>query len=242
MGPRHVCILLMLFTNPVVSQINEFFPFHTKWYQDPLGFRPVELSSAMGFIWGSAAVTACLILTKKDTLLQKKIFLYEDAGAYFGYKPPYTSAFQNNTGVLYTLRPWMSVGAEFSVMHFSDNINNTNGFGVRPFARWYFARTKRIKFFFDYGAGISYSIDRFPLTGTGIKPDTARTGTRFNFITRYGAGAEWRLSNKINLQVGARHTHLSNGNIRGIGRNPSFDGNGAFIGMLYKIFDTPRFN
>ena len=127
----------------------------------------------------------------------------------------------------------MAVGMEWNIFQFSDNSNNAWSFGTRPFARWYPVTGKRASIFFEYGAGISYSADRFPLAGTGWDGDTARTGTRFNFTSKYGVGTEVLLAKKFRLQAGLRHSHLSNGNIRGIQRNPSHDSNGIFIGFLY---------
>jgi hypothetical protein len=48
-----------------------FQPF-TKWYQDPLGARPLDLSTAFGFVWASVATTACLVFTKNDSVFRKK--------------------------------------------------------------------------------------------------------------------------------------------------------------------------
>jgi len=232
---KTIFIIILLCFSELVTAQQKLYPPNTKWYQDPVGFRPVELSSAAGFLWGTAAVAACLIFTKSNPAFHKKIFFYEEAGGYFGYKPPYSFSFQNNAGLLYRLRDWMSVGAEINTIHFSDNINDTWTFGLRPFARWYFLKGKNLRLFFEYGAGISYSLNRFPLTGTGYEWDTARTGTKFNFSTKYGIGTEVKISHKFYLQAGARHFHLSNGNIKGVSRNPSYDGNGLFLGLLYTL-------
>lgn len=217
------------------AQDKGLYPPFTKWYQDPLGLRPVELSSAAGFVWGSAAVAACLIFTKKDAVLQKKSSIYYESGFGFGYKPPYTNALQNNTGLLYKVRQWMALGMEWNVFYFADDTNNTWSFGARPFVRWYPFVGKKLSLFFEYGAGLSYSLNRFPLTGTGLEKDTARTGTRFNFSTKYGIGTEIRLHDRVSLQAGIRHFHVSNGNIAGILRNPSHDSNGLFLGLLYNL-------
>ena len=226
-------IHVFVFCQIANAQYEKLYPPFTKWYQDPFGLRPVELSSATGFIWGALTATACLIFTQKDPAFQKKISFYQESGVGFGYKPPYTLAFQNNTGLLYKIREWMAVGIEWNVLHFSDNTNNTWAFGTRPFARWYAVTGKKASLFFEYGAGLSYSLKRFPLTGTGWETDTARTGTKFNFITKYGIGTEIHLSKRLWLQAGIRHFHLSNGNLRGIQRNPSHDSNGVFLGFIY---------
>lgn len=217
------------------AQNSNLYPPLTKWYHDPLGLKPLELSSAAGFVWGSLSIAACLILADKDSSFQKKLFIYDEASIGFGYKPPYTNTFQNNAGILFKLCSWMGVGTEFNLFHFADNTNNTVGLGLRPFVRWYAVNGEKINLFFEYGAGVSYSLNRFPLTGTGWKSDTARTGTHFNFTTKYGIGSELRLSERFIVQAGIRHFHLSNGNIKGVSRNPSYDSNNIFLGLLINV-------
>ena len=68
-----VFIIAFLFAKESECQQRGVYPPFTKWYQDPLGLKPLELSTAFGIVWGSAAVATSLILTKKDTALQKKI-------------------------------------------------------------------------------------------------------------------------------------------------------------------------
>ncbi|WP_276502204.1 acyloxyacyl hydrolase [Terrimonas pollutisoli] len=220
------------------GKCQSLYPPFTKWYQDPLGLKPLELSSAFGFVWGSAGLAASIIFSKKDPSFQKRIAFYQEAGYGFGYKFPYTRVIQNEIGVLYDLRKWLSAGFGWNAVYFKDRINSTCGFGFRPFARWYPLVTSKTKLFFEYGAGIVYSIEKFPLTGTGWKADTARVGTRFNFTPKYGIGVVIKLSPTLTLQSGIRHFHVSNGNIAGIKRNPTHDSNGLFAGLLY----TPEKN
>jgi hypothetical protein len=190
----------------------------------------LELSTAFGFIWGSSAIAASLIFTR-DSAFRDRFSLYQEAGLGYGYKPPYTGAFQNEMGVTYRIRKWMAVGMGWDAFHFSDQTNSTWSFGIRPFARWYLYDSKKCGLFFEYGAGLSYSLQRFPLTGTGWDADTARTGTRFNLVSKYGIGAEIYLNSRFSLQAGVRHFHLSNGNLAGIQRNPSHDSNGFFCSL-----------
>jgi len=216
----------------VKSQSSGIYRPFTKWYQDPLGLKPLELSSAFGFIWGSAGIAACLVFTKNDSY-NKQISFYQETGYGFGYKSPYTGVLQNEVGILYNVRKWMSLGMGWNVFHFKDKINKTYGFGFRPFARWYPYKSEKTSLFFEYGAGTSYCVEKFPLSGTGWETDTARVGTHFNFTTKYGIGIEMKVNKKISLQAGVRHFHLSNGNIAGIKRNPSHDSNGRFAGLFY---------
>jgi len=55
-------------------------------------------------------------------------------------------------------------------------------------------------------------------------------GTFWNFNQRYVIGVSVRLLTSMNLLLGGNRLHISNG---GYKRNPSYDGNGAFIGVTY---------
>jgi Lipid A 3-O-deacylase (PagL). len=233
--------ILLLFISSIYlakasSQTSQIYPPFTKWYQDPLGLKPVQLSTAFGFVVGSVAAAACILLTKNDSAFETKLSSYWEGGYGLGYKPPYTNVLQNDIGVLYRVRRWMSLGVALNFSHFTDKVNNTWTIGMMPFARWYLYRSNPINLFFQYGAGVSYSFDRFPLTGTGWEADTARTGTHFNFLSKYGVGVEVHLGKKFSFETGLRHFHLSNGNIKGIQRNPSHDSNMFFVGFVYNHF------
>jgi hypothetical protein len=152
-------------------------------------------------------------------------------GVTTGYKYPYSTVIQNNTGVNLMMRKWMSVGAEFSTTNPFDNYNNTLGFAVRPFARFYGVNKPVWKVWFEAGGGIVYFTDNFP------KPTLQdnRNGTFWNGTTKYGIGASIRLKNNMDILFGARHLHISNGNTKGTERNPSHDSNGLFAGLNWSI-------
>ena len=226
------CIILLAKTGK--CQTSGMYPPFTKWHQDPLGLKPVKLSTAFGFVWASATTAACLIFTKNDSLFRKKISAYSENGYTLSYKPPYTRVLQSDVGFIYEVRRWMSLGLGWNTFHFIDQVNDTWTFGIMPFTRWHIYKSKKTAFFFQYGAGISYSQNRFPLTGTGWETDTGRVGTKFNLMSKYGVGAEFHLTKTISLQASVKHFHLSNGNIAGILRNPSHDSNGFFFGIIYK--------
>jgi len=218
------------------GQPENIYPPNTKWYQDPLGLKPLELSTAFGFVWGSASITAYLLLTKRDTAFRKKFSFFADGGMSFGYKPPFTTVAESSVGLLYDVRKCMAVGLEWNIFHFKNNINDAYAFGLRPLARFYPYKNKKVKLFFEYGAGMSFSLKKFPGTGTRKDADTGRTGTQVNLTSKYGVGIEVHIKKNLLVQLGARHFHLSNGNIKGLERNPSHDSNGFFTGILYKIF------
>lgn len=216
------------------QQLGAYPPF-TKWYQDPLGLKPLQLSTAFGIVWSSAAVATSLIFTTKDTTLQKRISTYNETGLSIGYKWPYTSSFQNDAGFMVDVRKWMSIGVGWNTIHFKDKMNNTWCFGIRPFARWNALKTKKLSTYFEYGAGICYSLNQFPLSGIEQEADTGRIGTHFNLNSKYGIGAIFKCNTNVSVQLSIRHYHLSNGNIKGIKRNPSYDSNGFFLGVFYKF-------
>ncbi|MGI8581114.1 MAG: acyloxyacyl hydrolase [Chitinophagaceae bacterium] len=167
----------------------------------------MELSTAFGIVWGSAAVATSLILTKKDTTLQKKISIYYETGLSAGYKWPYTLSLQNDIGFMYDVRKWMSIGIGWTTFHFKDRVNSTWSFGIRPFARWYPYRAKKVSAYFEYGAGICYNLRQFPLTGTGWEADTARIGTRFNLNSKYSIGTVFHCNDHFSFQLSIRHFH-----------------------------------
>ena len=55
-------------------------------------------------------------------------------------------------------------------------------------------------------------------------------GTFWNFNQRYVIGVSIRLLRSMNLLLGGNRLHISNG---GYKRNPSYNGNGAFVGVMY---------
>src|ERR1700761_6910540 len=113
MKPKTILLFIYLLTFSLVktgtAQTTGEYPPYTKWYQDPLGLKPMELSTAFGFLWGSSAVAASLIFTKNPSF-RERCSLYQEAGLGYGYKPPYTAVFQNEMGVAYRIRKWLSAG------------------------------------------------------------------------------------------------------------------------------------
>lgn len=207
------------------------YPIGDRWYQNPLGFKPLNLHTRMGFILPALVTGAALILTNKDSTLQKRLTLYTETAATFGYKYPYTNMAQTNTGLNLMMRSWLSVGTEFSVTVPFDDYNNTVGFAIRPFARFYAVNNTAWKLWFESGGGLIYFTDHFP------KPTSqdSRTGTYLNGTTKYGIGASVRIRSKMELVFGARHLHISNGDTKGADRNPSHDSNGLFAGLSWVL-------
>lgn len=226
---KHITTIIILCL--ITIQVRAQFPYGDRWYQNPLGFKPVEMHAAMGFILPAVAVGTSLLLTQRDTTLAKRLSVYNESGFSWGYKYPYTFMPQNNSGINYQLRTWLSIGTELGIYFPSDNFNNTIGVAIRPFARFYPIHNKIWQLYFESGGGFIYLFDEFSKP-TDKDP---RLGTQFNGVTKYGIGSTVNLSPSASLMFGIRHLHISNGNKLGVDRNPSHDSNGFFIGFEHHI-------
>lgn len=218
---------LTIFFNQSFAQ----YPIQDHWYDNPLGFEPLKLHTSMGFLVPAVAVGACALLTHRHPELSERLSVYNESGFSWGYKYPHTFLAQNNTGVNYFLRNFMSVGAEFCLYFPSDQFNHTVGTAVRPFARFYPVNRNGRKLYFESGGGLVYFVNKFPVA----TDEDNRTGTQLNGTTKYGIGGEVKLTPSTCLMAGVRHIHVSNGNTKGVERNPSHDSNGFFIGFSIKL-------
>lgn len=205
------------------------FAYGDHWYDNPLGFKPLQLHTAMGFIIPAAAAGVCLLFTAKDKGVQNRISIYNETGLSWGYKYPYTYLTQNNSGVNWQIRKFMSLGIELGIYLPKDDFNKTTGFAVRPFARFYPVNTSKWKLYFESGGGIICFVEEFPKQTD--RDD--RLGTQWNGVTKYGLGSEIILGQKNSILFGVRHVHVSNGNKKGVERNPSHDSNGIFLGISH---------
>lgn len=222
-----LAIIVLLAHGPSKAQ----YPYGDKWYQNPLGFKPLSLHTSMGFIVPAIAVGTCLLLTKKNPGLTQKLSVYTELSPSWGYKYPQTFLSQVNTGINYQLRKFMSAGVEFGAIFPNDKFNSTAGFDIKPFARFYPVNNKKWRFYFESGGGFVYTFTEFP------KPTDRdnRLGLQLNGITKYGVGSDINISKNTSVMFGVRHLHISNGNSKGVERNPSHDSNGFFIGLTHKI-------
>lgn len=227
---RKTILLTVLFCI-IFGQTKAQFAYGDHWYQNPLGFEPLNLHTSMGFFVPAAAVGACLLLTKKNTDLRQRLSVYSETGPSWGYKYPYTFLPQINTGINFQLRKFMSVGTELGAIFPRDNFNKTLGFDIKPFARFYAVNKENWRLYFESGGGFVYTFTEFP------KPTDQdnRLGLRLNGITKYGIGSDFHISKNTSIMLGIRHLHISNGNTKGVERNPSHDSNGFFIGLTHKI-------
>lgn len=214
-----------------LKEANAQFPYGDQWYDNPLGFKPLELHTSMGFLIPAVAVGTCLLLTKKDPNLKDRLSIYNETGLSWGYKYPYTFMPQNNTGINFQLRKFMSIGIEWDIYLPRDEFNQTTGFAIRPFARFYPINKEKWRLYFESGGGFIYLLNEFPLPTDRDN----RLGTQWNGTTKYGIGSEINVTKSMAILFGVRHLHISNGNTKGVERNPSHDSNGFFLGLSRKL-------
>lgn len=224
---KKITLLTVVIATLLSYKTQAQFAYGEKWYQNPLGFEPLKLHTSMGFILPAAAVGGCLLLTQKDPSLKQRLSVYNEVGLSWGYKYLHTFLPQHNTGINYQLRKYLSVGVEFDLVLAQDDFNSTTGFALRPFARFYPIYRESWKLYFESGGGFIYTLTEFPQP----TDQDDRLGLKLNGITKYGLGSEIRVSKKTNLLCGVRHIHISNGNAKGVERNPSHDSNGFFLGL-----------
>ena len=98
------------------------------------------------------------------------------------------------------------------------------GIGANLGLRYQFIEYRRLTLFAEIYTGVLYSDRDFP-----------EDGSHLNFNLQGGVGATFRLGDDVHLVGGVRHLHISNARLRGEDENPSFDGPGAYVGVLFRF-------
>lgn len=152
-------------------------------------------------------------------------YIHSRVGYYQSYPTNEISVFEGYLGIAKDVRNWLTVGVESHLTRFKGQQLGTEAFGLRSFARWHLINRRRFSTYLEAGFGIAATEDEFP-----------PGGTQFNFTEVGGVGLNHRITEDVNVLVGIRHYHLSNGDlIEGAERNPGFDGNGLYIGYQFKL-------
>jgi hypothetical protein len=107
----------------VDNSIGSLPPF-TKWYQNPLGVSPIALHASNGIYLPAIAAVAILVFTKRDSSILNRLSFYDNIGISYGYYASKTTVYQNNIGLLFQVRKYMSLGAEFTNYYVNDNVNS----------------------------------------------------------------------------------------------------------------------
>ncbi len=109
----------------------------------------------------------------------------------------------------------------------SDNpavlVSDSVGIGGSLGLKWHFLRGRHWSAFINGTAGLLFTDGKFPSGGTS-----------WNFMGRTDLGFTYRLQNQWHLIASISRLHVSNG--KGLVReNPSFNGEGGYIGLVYRF-------
>jgi hypothetical protein len=102
--------------------------------------------------------------------------------------------------------------------------------GLNLGLRYHYLERGPMTLFVEGAVGFLYADQSFPVRTSG---DHAGYGTNFNFDTIVGLGGTYRLDEHTHLIAGARFMHISNAQIHGVDNNPSFNGVGGYLGVLF---------
>lgn len=128
-----------------------------------------------------------------------------------------------NVGFGYYVLNNISLGAEASGYGERVSGHGQWGYGMTAELRHHILRFDRSTIFASASFG--------PVESTGRIPQPL--GTDFNYITRVGVGATYRLRDHLDLLLGVRYFHLSNARLDGPVRNPSINGIEGFTGLMW---------
>ena len=117
-------------------------------------------------------------------------------------------------------------GQLFATLVRGDRDNNSadaEGVGAFFALRWHFLRSKNWSLYMNHGIGPVLFLDDFP-----------PGGTKLNALIQYGLGFSVRTGKSKLMQVGVRHSHISNG--KGlVAENPSYDGHGLYVEVAHRF-------
>src|SRR5437763_15173667 len=104
------CVSIITPFDKCFSQGNGLLPRNTRWYQNPLEVKPLQLSTAPGIVWGLVAVASSVLFTSNDPQHSNNIQFDTETGGSYGYKQPYTNVFTNDIRAIRSFRKWYSAG------------------------------------------------------------------------------------------------------------------------------------
>lgn len=167
--------------------------------------QPVGSTSAPMFPQGSFTLNAAAGYARSLDKDEADIGSFELGGNYFLW---------NN----------FSLGAEIDGYGISQLGDDATAIGLEATFRHHFWQRDDWTFFIDGAFGPTYAMR-----------ETPQGGTHFNFVSRLGLGATFRLDEHLHLMFGARYWHLSNARIEGVDRNPNFNAIEGYVGLMWQF-------
>lgn len=155
---------------------------------------------------------------KGKTYLYGEIAVLKEKDYYESYQVMF------NSGLEYISNPLKSFGCELNIWQFYEGGITSTGIGIRPMTKYYLWRTNSYRVFIEVKGGVIYVTPQFP-----------EGGSQFNFTATVSAGVDIRLSERTKWMFAGRYTHMSNWNMYGVDRNPTWDGLGMASGIIWLL-------
>lgn len=186
-------------------------------YRDPNDLNFVDFGDNKVLLYNAIGLGLVLLLSDKEDEGGSSHFSLsiEYSGEY--RKEPLSQYYKLNLRRSIPFRKFLHLGGEVNTSFVNDQDRQLVSIGFSPFFTWNIIKKPRFRLAYDNGVGPVLFSSAFP-----------EGGTAFNFYTYYGIEMESNINN-IKFTLGVRNTHISNADIKGRERNPSFDGLGFYI-------------
>lgn len=220
---KYFSVLLALFL-ALPAQSQNYPPF-TKWYQNPLGLKPVELHTSNAILIPGIAVGIIKLLDHYKRSTESLDFV----GVQIGNTRNYFMEPYNASHMAFSIQFQIAKKIHFGIENNYSFIPSQDAYGggIRPYFLFDFYRNNRLSISFYSGAGLIFFNHNYPQKD--IYFDEIKEGTRLNGSPKYGLRIETKIFKRAHLGLELAHVHFSNGNTIGPERNPGYDGNGLFI-------------
>ena len=190
-------------------------------FRDPNDLNIIDFGDNKVLLYNAIGIGLALLLSEateeKATITHS--FTFEYVGE---YRKEALSNYWAVTGRRnYPIRMFLDAGAEVKSSFVKDDDRNVFSIGFSPFFSWHIVKRGRFRLSYDNGVGPMVISSAFP-----------ESGTQFNFYTFYGLEMSTSIKS-ISIIFGIRNTHISNADIKGRERNPSFDGLGFYFGCNF---------
>lgn len=191
-------------------------------WHDPLDLNALDLGDNKVFLYNAIGISLIHFLSQKNKVFSsgKKYYSRSVEYSHEYRKSPFSTIYTAKQRIGWKWKKRLWLGYELGVIAVQDR-DWIGGLSGSPYFTWNIVNNNHIRLYYDNGVGPVYYFKPFP-----------EEGTRFNFYTFYGLGMEIK-SDVTNINIGVRNTHVSNADIRGRDRNPSFDGLGGYIELRF---------
>jgi hypothetical protein len=217
-------IVLVGFIFVLTAQSQSYPPF-TKWYQNPLGLKPIELHTSNAILIPGIAVGIIKLFDHYKRSSESTDWI----GVQIGNTRNYFMEPYNASHFAFSVQFQIAKKIHFGIENNYSLIASQEAFGggIRPYFLFDFYRNNKFAVSFYSGAGLIFFNQNYP--EKAIYFDEIKEGTRLNGSPKYGLRIDTKIFKHAHFGLEIAHAHFSNGNTLGPERNPGYDGNGLFI-------------